>query len=196
MKITNEDKIEAIRVIEGFKRWKSDEEIFYELCFCICAPQTTFTNNTRLNNILIEKNLFKRNYTFGQLKEDFKLVRFYYKAKFVLEAKKNFAEIICMIRSDIPWKSKREWLVKNVRGIGMKAASHFLRNLGATDLAIIDVHVLKYLHVTNWKANKTRYLAVEEHFNKIAEQQGITPAELDAIVWAKFSNTPWAEFVH
>ena len=36
----------------------------------------------------------------------------------------------------------REWLVENVMGLGMKEASHFLRNVGYLDLAILDRHVL------------------------------------------------------
>ena len=40
----------------------------------------------------------------------------------------------------------REWLVKNVKGLGYKEASHFLRNIGKSeDLAILDRHILKNL---------------------------------------------------
>jgi len=36
-------------------------------------------------------------------------------------------------------------LVANVKGLGWKEASHFLRNVGFTDVAIIDFHILDLL---------------------------------------------------
>ena len=40
----------------------------------------------------------------------------------------------------------REWLVRNVKGIGYKEAGHLLRNIGFDqDLAILDRHILKNL---------------------------------------------------
>ncbi|MCK4265146.1 hypothetical protein KAW80_02185 [Candidatus Babeliales bacterium] len=35
--------------------------------------------------------------------------------------------------------------MKNIKGIGYKEASHFLRNVGYNDVAIIDRHVLRFL---------------------------------------------------
>src|SRR5256885_1237436 len=43
-------------------------------------------------------------------------------------------------------KELREFLVDNVKGLGMKEASHFMRNIGiGKDLAILDRHILKNL---------------------------------------------------
>lgn len=40
----------------------------------------------------------------------------------------------------------REWLVRNIPGLGPKQASMFLRNVGASyDLAVLDRHVLNYM---------------------------------------------------
>jgi len=43
-------------------------------------------------------------------------------------------------------KDMREWLIRSIRGIGYKEASHFLRNIGlGENLAILDRHILKNL---------------------------------------------------
>jgi len=40
----------------------------------------------------------------------------------------------------------REWFVKNVKGLGYKEASHFLRNIGfGEEITILDRHILKNL---------------------------------------------------
>ncbi|MEM2975891.1 MAG: N-glycosylase, partial [Candidatus Bathyarchaeia archaeon] len=82
----------------------------------------------------------------------------------------------------------REWLVKNIKGIGYKEASHFLRNIGFTNLAIIDFHILNIL--TRHKLIKkpktlTRknYLEIEQTLKNIAEKLNLTLAELDLYLW-------------
>ena len=37
---------------------------------------------------------------------------------------------------------KREWVVKNVKGLRYKEDSHFLRNIDYKNIAIIDFHIL------------------------------------------------------
>lgn len=37
---------------------KTDEEIFYDLCFCICAPQTTFKSNFAVNQVLQSRDFY------------------------------------------------------------------------------------------------------------------------------------------
>ncbi len=84
----------------------------------------------------------------------------------------------------------RDFLVETVDGFGMKEASHFLRNIGYENVAIIDRHILRYLksegvvkknikHLT-----RKRYLDVEKKFIELALKYGFKPAELDLLVWA------------
>jgi thermostable 8-oxoguanine DNA glycosylase len=77
----------------------------------------------------------------------------------------------------------------------MKAASHFLRNQGAQELAIIDVHILKFLEHPPPK-NRREYLALEALFKARAQDTMLTPAELDVYLWKIYSKTPWADFVY
>ena len=81
----------------------------------------------------------------------------------------------------------REWLVKNVKGLGMKEASHFLRNIGFKDLAIIDFHIVDIL-VENKIINKPKnlnkeYIKIEEKLRGIAKKVKLSLAELDLYLW-------------
>ena len=46
-------------------------------------------------------------------------------------------------------EERRAWLVDNIKGLGYKEASHFLRNIGFDDYAIIDSHILDLLERYN-----------------------------------------------
>jgi len=42
----------------------------------------------------------------------------------------------------------RAFFVKEIKGIGPKQASHFLRNVGySNNVAVLDVHILRYMHI-------------------------------------------------
>jgi N-glycosylase/DNA lyase len=87
-------------------------------------------------------------------------------------------------------EQKREWLVENVDGMSWKEASHYLRNIGYRNLAILDRHTLKHLvrcgvfdDVPNI-AGKSRYLAAGEGFKTFAAWVGVPMDELDLFFWA------------
>lgn len=71
-------------------------------------------------------------------------------------------------------KEAREYLVDNVKGLGFKESSHFLRNIGFSDkLAIIDRHVLRFLHSKGLIAEipktitKAKYIEIEQKMLEI-----------------------------
>jgi len=76
---------------------------------------------------------------------------------------------------------KREWLVENVNGLGMKAASHFLRNLGNETFAIIDTHIIKFMNGAKPR-NKKEYLAIERELVKKAQEMSVSYPRLKS--WA------------
>ncbi len=81
-------------------------------------------------------------------------------------------------------------LNKNVKGIGMKEASHFLRNIGFRGYAILDKHIINSLHEfgyleTNDKPKDFKeYIGMENVFKRFAEDMGIIPDELDLLLWS------------
>jgi len=76
-------------------------------------------------------------------------------------------------------------LVENIKGIGLKESSHFLRNLGFENFAIVDRHVLKILKEREVidkipkTLTKKRYLEIEEKLKNIAKSLNLNLAELD-----------------
>lgn len=197
IEVTPEVRQELVKVSKQLDiRHKTDRDIFYDLCFCICAPQTTFVNNSAVNQALIEADFFCCSLTQDELHKIVRPARFFRnKTKWLLEAKKKFGAIKAVVRSlSTPDAEKREWLVKNVKGLGMKAASHFLRNLGARELAIVDVHVLKFLGAEGHPSSQTEYLRLEGRFARRAKRMGLSVGELDMLVWQAHSGTPWLQF--
>ena len=78
--------------------------------------------------------------------------------------------------------------MKHVRGLGWKEASHFLRNIGYTDFAIIDFHIIDVLTKYNiiekpTVLTKRKYLEIEEFLRKIARKSDLNLAELDLYLW-------------
>jgi len=85
-------------------------------------------------------------------------------------------------------REAREWLVRNVKGLGYKEASHFLRNIGYGDLAIIDLHIVDLLVsrgvvVRPKTLTPARYLEIESILRELASRTGLTLGELDLYLW-------------
>jgi N-glycosylase/DNA lyase len=89
---------------------------------------------------------------------------------------------------------KREWLYRNIKGIGYKEASHFLRNIGlGGDIAILDRHILKNMRCLGLigaipKAlTPARYRAIEDLLRGYSKAEGIPLDHLDFVLW--YRNT-------
>jgi len=90
----------------------------------------------------------------------------------------------------------REELVRSVKGLGYKEASHFLRNIGlGLHLAILDRHILRWMArlrlISSYpkSLSRRRYLELEARFRWLARYLGMTPAELDLLLWAMETGT-------
>jgi len=87
---------------------------------------------------------------------------------------------------------RRDWLAqeKQVKGLGYKESSHFLRNIGLSGYAILDKHVmnclmdLKVVETPKPPGNRTRYLETEERLRFFARDIGIDFDELDLVLWS------------
>jgi len=117
------------------------------------------------------------------------------RARYIVDARKHknllkvYVKIVkSLLKVKNDEKELREWLIKNVKGIGYKEASHFLRNIGYTNFAIIDFHIIEIL--TKHKIierpkvlTKKKYLEIEDILWKIARKSNINLAELDLYLW-------------
>ena len=199
IKVTDNDIRIAKEIIFQFKKHKTKKEIFYNFCFCVLVPQARFTTVSKVVQRLIESKfyeslMFEKESLLLLIKE----IRFKSrKVEFLLSLKNDFesiyVEFLPILRSDADPLAKRKWLVNRIYGMGMKSASHFLRNNGEDDLAIIDTHVLKFLNI---ETKKFDYLKTEEEFKKQAKKYQVTVAVLDALVWKLYSGVEWDKFVY
>ena len=77
---------------------------------------------------------------------------------------------------------------KNIRGLGMKAASHFLRNIGYDNLAILDIHVISLMKdlsliPKNVKLTNKNYERIESILRKFSVHVKIELPKLDLVLW-------------
>ena len=168
----------------------SINEIFKELCFCLLTANFSAQGGIKIqkeiNNgflTLPEINLAKK---LSELGHRFPNAR----AKYIIEArihKNNIKEMLTNFKDEL---KVREWLVKNIKGLGMKEASHFLRNIGYKNLAIIDFHIVDLLvkHNLIEKPNSKfltpkKYLEIENLLKQLAQKTNLNLGELDLYLW-------------
>jgi N-glycosylase/DNA lyase len=149
-------------------------------------------------DVLKEKKFYEKLFHPEEISELIKHVRFRKRKAIYLsdldDKNKHFWTIVeTLQQSESSSRAKREWLVNNTKGMGMKSASHFLRNLGVEDLAIVDTHILKYFNIKDKKFN---YLEVENRMRASAKILGLSVAVLDALIWKYYSKTDWISFVY
>jgi len=176
-----------IREFKEFGR-QGNEIWFSELCFCILTANSTAKLGLKIQGELGDGFLtLSKNEMTRRLKEFGH--RFYNKrAEFIVSARK-FDRIKDIITKFSDANRAREWLVENVDGIGWKEASHFLRNVGFEDVAILDRHILalirEYGLIERAPRTLTRrgYLEIEHKLKELAEKVGLSLAELDLYMW-------------
>jgi N-glycosylase/DNA lyase len=177
----------------GQKKFKV---LFPELVFCLLTPMS----RARSCDLAV-KELMKGGLLMKGDQEDIAMaisgVRFpENKARFILEARELFTtaggyDLEKMIHQSSNPKSMREWFVKNVKGLGYKESSHFLRNVGVGfDLAILDRHIIRNL----WRQGvikeipqnltKKKYLDTEKKMRKFSREIGIEMGALDLLFWS------------
>ncbi|RLF99839.1 DNA lyase [Thermococci archaeon] len=169
----------------------NDGEIFAELVFCILTPQSKAQSCWKTVETLLNKNLLLKGNE-DQISKMLKRVRFRNrKAEYIVEARKHYP-IRSKIKKFDDIYSAREWLVQNVRGMGYKEASHFLRNIGfGEELAILDRHILKNLkslgvieEIPRFLTKK-KYFEIEKKMKKFSEKVEIPMSHLDLVLWYK-----------
>ena len=169
------------------------EEYFYELIYCLMTPQSSAVNAAKAQRVFERHDFYNTDCDpepLLQQKEYY--IRFHRsKAKWILEMKSNYRSIFDVTVGSLPAYEKREWFVKNVRGLSYKEATHFLRNIGKNDgLTILDRHILKnllyYKVISSRPASVTKknYLSIEKKFQQFALDVGISVDELDLLFWS------------
>ena len=167
---------------------ESIDTIFKELCFCImtanCGADKCLEIHEEISDgflHLSQKNLSGR---FKELGYRFPNVRSIY----IVEAREYKDQLYQLLKSNRQKQELREWVVKNIKGLGYKEASHFLRNIGYKNYAIIDFHIVdvlaKYHVIEKPKTmTKKKYLEIEKILKQMANRLNLNMAELDLYLW-------------
>ncbi|MBI2542307.1 hypothetical protein HYV80_06365 [Candidatus Woesearchaeota archaeon] len=176
---------------------KDDYRIFEELAFCIFTANTSAEMSAKavdaVRNVLISGTADEMTrrlegiYRFNNVRPSHIVhTRAYLKNALNFELKNK-------IKS---FKNKNELrdffaLNKDIKGLAMKEASHFLRNIGFKGYAILDKHIINSLYEfgilkTNDKPkNAKEYLEMEQKFIDFSKEIGIGMDELDLLLWSR-----------
>ena len=175
--------------IKEFKKInkKSNDELFKEMCFCILTANFTAEKTIKIQDQIGECFLTDSK---TELSKKLKNLGHRFpntRAEYIVESAKyrNKLEEITQFHDS---KKLREWIVRNVKGLGYKEASHFLRNIGFDDYAIIDFHIVDILVDHNLierpkTLTKRKYLEIENLLRDLARKTDLSLAELDLYLW-------------
>ncbi|HII72002.1 TPA: N-glycosylase/DNA lyase [Candidatus Woesearchaeota archaeon] len=165
-----------------------DNGLFNELCFCILTANWQAEGGIRIQKAMKEEfcslpqarlaaRLRELGYRFPNVR-----------AGYIAEAQKHQRGLGGKLKKFDDPIFLREWVVKNVKGLGYKEASHFLRNIGYEDLAILDFHIIDIMEREGLiERPKTltpkRYVEIEAVLKELGRKAGLNMAELDMYLW-------------
>lgn len=167
---------------------KPIQDIFVQMCFCImtanCGAEKCIEIHEKIGNDFLELSISK-------LKEKFKELGYRYpniRADYIVNARKKINDLEEVLTNSTNDFDLRDWVVKNIKGLGYKEASHFLRNIGYFNYAIIDFHIIDLLVGNNIierpkTLTKRKYLEIESILKGLAVKLNLNLAELDLYMW-------------
>jgi N-glycosylase/DNA lyase len=188
-------KLSILNRLSDFSNtWKtsSNKKLFQELCFCLLTPQSKARLCWRAVTELSKKELLLngdaiqvRNVLFG--------VRFKNKKAFYIVNARRYLNIIKQqLHNHNDVLKLRMWLFRNIKGLGLKESSHFLRNVGlGENIAILDRHILRNLQKAGViesvpkSLSVKKYLAIEEKMKFFSSYVNIPMSHLDLLLWAE-----------
>jgi N-glycosylase/DNA lyase len=167
---------------------KNENDIFKELCFCImtanCGAKKCIEVHEKIGDQFLRYNKLELSNKFKELGYRFPNIR----ASYIVEDREKKNELWQKINDNLEFNELRAWIVKNIKGIGYKEGSHFLRNIGFKNYAIIDFHIIdllvKHKLIVKPKSlGKRNYLEIENRLKEIGNKLNLSLAELDLYLW-------------
>lgn len=170
---------------EELRQRGSEDDLYSELCFCILTANWSAHGGMRAQKLIGHGFSIL---SLEELTEKLKAVGHRYpeaRAKYIVENRWLLGKLKEVIAQPDP----REFIVKNVKGLGWKESSHFLRNVAFPDYAILDKHVLRTMHLhglideipKGWTRKK--YLDYEKRLRKAADAFGESLGKFDLYLW-------------
>jgi N-glycosylase/DNA lyase len=169
---------------QGNKEW------FSELCYCL------LTANAQAKKALaIQQALGLEGFLAAPIEQITATIRAHNhrfhnnKAQYIVFARNHITIKDCL--ASLSSSQAREFLVAHIKGLGYKEASHFLRNVGYDDVAIIDRHILRFLEYYTFIdkipkiISKKKYLELEQ----LLLGFGFSLSALDLMIWYHMTGT-------
>jgi N-glycosylase/DNA lyase len=181
---------------EGVRRTATDERLWEELVFCIFTAGASARMG--LGSIEAVRHLLGRG-TREELAAALQSKHRYPNSRSgYIVVTRAYLEADCRMRLRERLESfedpveRRDWLARtrDIKGLGYKESSHFLRNVGYRGYAILDKHILRSLAEVGVldspqpPATRARYLSTEERLRRFAEDLGLDFDELDLVLWS------------
>ena len=187
-----EDKVRE-RVEQRMQEFSQVQDPFSELCFCVLTANTGAQKSIQVQEALSQEFRHAPHDTLRLLLQQHGY-RFTNRAAYICH-NRRYQNIRNILDRFPDQRVAREWLVTYVKGLGYKEASHFLRNIGYRNVAIIDRHILRAMHRYGLikkipdGLSRTQYLALEQILEEVAAHLDITLAELDLYLWYMETGT-------
>jgi len=166
---------------------KSNDELFKEMCFCLLTANFNAEKSIKIQSEIGECFLTDSKDDLSKKLKDYGHRFPNTRAEYICESLKCKDKLNEIVQFNDK-TALREWIVNNVKGLGYKEVSHFLRNIGFDDYAIIDFHIIDILvdHELIERPKtltKKKYLEIEELLRTLAKETDLTLAELDLYLW-------------
>lgn len=197
--VLQKKKNEINEKIECFslKDIKNYKDIFMELVFVILAAGTSAKLALDVSEILKNKDFIFKNDMKNIINKLKGCYRFYnVRGRYLfstreyirLNYKNSFYDIFM---SNSSHYERRNFFSSNkfIQGVGMKASSHFLRNIGFNDYAILDKHILNLMKECGLidkkisTLNEKSYINIENILRPIALRHNLSLGSLDLVLW-------------
>jgi N-glycosylase/DNA lyase len=169
-------------------------DILSELCFCLLTANVSVSFGIKAQ-MQIGTEGFK-NLSLEELTEILSSLGHRFarqRAERIVKARESFHRTLELLKDGSDPQELRDLLSDTcskykVEGFGLKEASHFLRNIGYKNVAIIDRHIFGFLKekrlIPDYKTMTRKiYLQSEQAFKELAQELGMSLAELDLYVF-------------
>jgi N-glycosylase/DNA lyase len=173
-----------------------DKKIFEELVFCIFTAGASAKMG--LKSVDAIKDVFMEG-SEGEIYSKLQHVHMYPgRANYIVHTREylkreyNFKlkDLITSFQDPI---ERRDFFAanKDIKGLGYKEASHFLRNIGFSGYAILDKHIMRSLYefgvidTSKPPSAKKKYIEIENRLKEFAKEIGIDFDELDLLLWSE-----------
>ena len=196
IRLREDPKVKAMvenRVAEFLRVHEEDTYVWFEeLAYCLLTAYSSAERGQLCVDALCDCGAL----TAGSLEEVAETLRRQghrfadRRAEYIVEARRLAPGLKRTIQGFTNTGEARRWLVENVKGLGWKESSHFLRNVGYLDLAILDRHIIANMREHGLVQDeggkgltKRRYLEYERLLKEVADRVGMALGEMDLYLW-------------